>query len=185
ELPFGPGRMLLPNTGPILSRVLERWQLGAIFNWTSGAPLTITGGSNPYGLTNNFPDMVTALPKTFGEVNKTNLAPGVITYFTGIQQVPDPGRANVTTSQSLQGFNGNFALQDAQGRLLLVNPTPGTIGNMGEAWFEGPGRVSLDANLVKRVKIQETKEVELRLDAINVLNHPNFNNPTASINSVL
>jgi hypothetical protein len=55
---------------------------------------------------------------------------------------------------------------------------------LGEAWFEGPGRIALDANLVKRVRIDETKEVEIRLDAINVLNHPNFGNPTANINSI-
>jgi hypothetical protein len=185
ELPFGPGRPLLPNAGPVLSRVLERWQLGAIFNWGSGSPLTLTAGSNPYGLAANYPDMVTALPKSLGEVTKTNLPPGVITYFNGIQQVTDPGRSNVTTLQSLQNFNSNFALADDQGRLLLANPVPGVSGNMGEAWFEGPGRVSLDANLVKRVRIDETKEVELRLDAINVLNHPNFGNPTSNINSTL
>ena len=109
----------------------------------------------------------------------------MITYFTDIQQVPDPGRSTVTPLQSLQTFNSNFALADAQGKLLLVNPAPGTIGNLGEAWFEGPGRVSLDANLVKRVRIDERKEVELRLDAINILNHPNFGNPTGGINSTL
>jgi hypothetical protein len=127
--------------------------------------------------------MVNALPKSFGKVTKTNLAPGVITYFDGLKQVTDPGRASITTQQSLQNFNSNFAIADAQDRLLLVNPLPGAVGNLGEAWFEGPGRISLDANLVKRVRIDERKEVEIRLDAINVLNHPNFGNPTAGINS--
>ena len=123
------------------------------------------------------------MPKNLGNVTKTNLPPGVITYFNGIQQVPDPGRSSITALQSLQNFNSNFALADAQSRLLLVNPVPGTIGNLGDTWFEGPGRVSLDANLVKRVKIDERREVELRLDAVNVLNHPNFGNPTTNINS--
>ena len=183
ELPVGPGRLLLPKAGPVLSRLVERWQLGAIFNWTSGTPLTITAGSNPYGIATNFPDVVTALPKNFGQVTKTNLPPGVISYFAGLQPVTDPGRSGITTVQSLQNFNSNFALADAQGRPILVNPAPGTIGNLGEAWFEGPARTSLDLNLVKRAKIDETRELEIRLDAINVLNHPNFANPTASINS--
>jgi hypothetical protein len=30
----------------------------------------------------------------------------------------------------------------------------------------------------------ETKEFEFRLDAINVLNHPNFGNPSTNINGV-
>ena len=51
-------------------------------------------------------------------------------------------------------------------------------------WIEGPAQFGFDANLLKRVKISETKEFEIRLDAINVLNHPNFGNPTVDINSV-
>ena len=38
-------------------------------------------------------------------------------------------------------------------------------------------------NLIKRVKLAETKEFELRVDAINVLNHPVFDNPNLNINS--
>jgi hypothetical protein len=73
---------------------------------------------------------------------------------------------------------------DSQGDLLLVNPDAGQIGNMGLKWIEGPSRISLDMNLIKRVRIAETKEFELRIDAVNVLNHPNFGNPTLNINSL-
>jgi len=41
----------------------------------------------------------------------------------------------------------------------------------------------LDMNLIKRVKIAETKEFEFRLDALGLLNHPNFGNPNLNINS--
>jgi hypothetical protein len=57
---------------------------------------------------------------------------------------------------------------------------------MGLKWVQGPGNISLDMNLTKRVKLSETKEFELRIDAVNVLNHPNFGAPVAgnlSINS--
>ena len=53
-------------------------------------------------------------------------------------------------------------------------------------WQKGPGNISLDLNVTKKVKITETKEFELRVDAVNVLNHPNFAAPPAanlSINS--
>lgn len=121
------------------------------------------------------------LPKSFGEV-KIPPQPGVITYFEGVQQVADPGRAGITTLQSLQA-NSNLAIADAQGRLVLVNPAVGKLGNLGQTWFEGPGRVSMDANRIKRVRMQETNELVFRLDAINVLNHANFGNPNVSINS--
>jgi hypothetical protein len=66
----------------------------------------------------------------------------------------------------------------------MRNPATGKIGNMGQNWIEGPGVYRLDANLIKRVKIAETKEFELRLDAVNILNHPVFGNPNTDINSV-
>ena len=36
-------------------------------------------------------------------------------------------------------------------------------------------------NLIKRFKIHETKEFEFRVDAVNILNHPNFGNPITNI----
>ena len=153
-------------------------------NISSGSPLTLTTGiNNHWGLTNNFPVLHQSLPKDFGKVKKSGLAPGVITYFDGLQPVNDPIRATVTTLQSTQGASANYAINDAQGKTLLSNPVPGTVGNLRNGYLEGPGNFGLDANLTKVVRIDESKTFELRLDAINVLNHPNFGNPTASINS--
>jgi hypothetical protein len=66
----------------------------------------------------------------------------------------------------------------------MSNPAAGKVGTMGPYWIEGPGQFGLNANLLKRIRISETKEFEVRLDAINVLNHPNFGNPSTDINSV-
>jgi hypothetical protein len=49
--------------------------------------------------------------------------------------------------------------------------------------IEGPGNIRLDLNLIKRVRFQETREFEFRVDVVNALNHPNFGNPTLNINS--
>ena len=183
ELPLGQGQWLLPNASGIVQHLVERWQVGAIFSLSSGQPFSITGAGSPY-LSNgtNYPNMLAAIPKSTGKVTPTS-TPGVETYFDGWKQVADPGKANLTTLQSLQGQNNNLAIQDAQGNMILANTAIGTIGNMGPLWFEGPGSIGFDADLIKRVKITETKEFEVRLDALNVLNHPNWGNPTASINS--
>ena len=101
-------------------------------------------------------------------------------------QVADPAGANVTALQSLQTQFSNKAITDSQGRILLQNPQPGQLGTMGLKWIEGPKNIGLDMNLTKKVKLSETKEFELRMDAVNVLNHPNFGAPAAgnlSINS--
>jgi hypothetical protein len=161
---------------------VERWQLGAIFSLASGAPLTITAPVSTFTqiTTNGTPNIVGDFPKSMGKV--TRVANGVI-YFDGLQQVGDPASANVTTSQGLQSQFSNRAIADSQGRLLLVNPQPGQLGSLGLKWIEGPGSIGFDMNLAKRVRITETKEFELRIDAVNVLNHPNFGIPTLNINS--
>ena len=41
----------------------------------------------------------------------------------------------------------------------------------------------LDVKLIKRVRITESKEFEVRADALNVLNDPHFANPNVNINS--
>jgi hypothetical protein len=181
ELPFGPNRRFLNSAPSWVTRLVEQWQLGGIFTLTSGAPLTITAPVSTFTQqTAGTPNIVGEFPKSAGKV--TRVANGVV-YFDGLGQIPDPARANVTTLQSAQGAFSNRAITDAEGRLLLVNPEPGTLGNLGLRWIEGPGTIGLDMNLIKRVRITETKEFELRLDAINVLNRPNFGNPNVNINS--
>jgi hypothetical protein len=55
---------------------------------------------------------------------------------------------------------------------MLQNPMPGKQGNMGGGTMRQPGRFYLDANLVKTFMFTETRGVQLRVDATNVLNHP-------------
>src|SRR5215510_11352292 len=79
-LPLGPNQKLLASAPTWVSRIVERWQMGAIFSWNSGAPLSFTAGSNPFmqlaplgaGSVNNFPDLVGAFPKGSGQVTITN-----------------------------------------------------------------------------------------------------------------
>jgi len=184
-LPIGPGQKFLANAPGFLQRLIERWQIGGIFSWASGPPLNILAPvttvwqftavppASPLGTAAagyNTPNIVGPFPKNIGKVTK--LANGV-TYFPGLLQIPDPS-ANPTTLQGLNGQFSNKAITDSQGRLLLVNPVPGQVGSLGLRWIEGPGRIGLDVNMIKRLRISESKEFEIRVDTVNVLNHPNF-----------
>jgi hypothetical protein len=163
---------------------VERWQLGGIFNWTSGAPLTITAPTSSWTeLTNQTPMLVGDFPKSAGRAVRAS-APGVITYFEGLQQITDPSVATVTTTNALRDQFSNYAIADAQGRLLLTHPAPGQLGTLARGWIEGPSSLALDLNLIKRVRIDETKEFEVRVDAINVLNTPQWGGPNLNINSL-
>jgi hypothetical protein len=97
--------------------------------------------------------------------------------------VNDPSIASVTSLNGLNGSFSNKAIADANGNLLLVNPGPGQIGNMGLKWIEGPSNLGLNIDLLKRIRISETKEFEFRADAVNVLNHPIFGNPNLNIDN--
>ena len=185
QLPFGAGRGLLANAPGFVQRLVERWQLGGLFSWTSGAPVSILAPVSSVNQVTTFmtPNIAGDVPKSFGQVTK--LANGV-TYFPGIQQIADPGVGGVTTANSLSGQFSNKAITDAQGNLLLTNPTPGQVGNMGLRWIEGNRVLGFDANLIKQVQITETKNFELRVDIVNLLNTPQFATPVVanlSINS--
>ena len=182
ELPFGPGRPFLSDAPGFVRRLVEQWQLGGILSWNSGAPLNITGTTSSFTQgTGNTPVILGDFPKSIGKVTPT--ANGA-TYFPGLQQVTDPGIANVTTVNGLDTRFSNKAIADSQGRMILVNPAPGQLGTLGRAWIEGPSHIGLDMNLVKRVRVSESKTFEVRVDVVNILNTPRWGDPISlDINS--
>jgi hypothetical protein len=182
ELPFGPNRPFLNSGSGVVSRLVEQWQLGAIFSWTSGAPLNINAPISTITQANiNMPLILGDFPKSSGQV--TPVAAGA-QYFPDLRQVDDPSKSAVTTAQGLQTQFSNKAITDARGNVVIANPTPGTLGTLGQRWIEGPGHVRFDANLVKRIRIDETKNFEFRVDVRNILNTTWWSDPDTNINSL-
>jgi hypothetical protein len=68
----------------------------------------------------------------------------------------------------LTGFNGSDQ-----------TCTPGTrhFGNEGRNSLIGPHFRQFDFSIYKKTKITERLQLELRLEAYNLLNHPNFDSP--------
>jgi hypothetical protein len=179
SMPFGPGRALLADAPGWVQRIVEQWQLGGLMRWSSGSPLTfssglstVSGGATPHQLG----------PIPEGKLVK-NTDGRLPNYFQGLVSIVDPGRSAVTTVDTLANGYSNRAIADANGNLIMVNPQPGEVGSMGLRTFHGPARFEFDMNLVKRVRIDERRDFELRADVVNVLNHPVFGNPNVSINS--
>jgi hypothetical protein len=192
ELPFGPNQKFLSSAPRILSRIVERWQLGGIMIWRSGEPLTITAansettwtqvpGQIAIVRTQNMPNILGEFPKSSGEL-KTDSNGGY--YFAGLTQSVDPFRSNITTQQGLQDSFSNQVIRDANGKIILASPSPGVVGTLGRTWIEGPGHIKLDMNLTKRFRIDETKNFEIRMDVVDILNTPYWNNPVVDINDV-
>jgi hypothetical protein len=60
----------------------------------------------------------------------------------------------------------------------------GTFGSSGRNGIYGPGYWNLDTALTKQTPITEHVALQLRFEAFNVFNHPNFNNPVATVSAV-
>jgi hypothetical protein len=161
---------------------VERWQLGGIFSWGSGTPVNVTGanseltwtpipGTINLSRTPNTPNVLGVFPKSSGKLTYTTVGAN---YFAGLNQVADPSFSSVTKLQTLQSSFSNKALADANGNIILANAAPGTVGTLGQNWIEGPTHAGFDVNLVKRVRIRESKELEIRVDAVNVMNNPRW-----------
>ena len=58
----------------------------------------------------------------------------------------------------------------------MVPDTTGTYGTAGRNVVRGPGQFNIDASLIKSTKFGRTT-LELRAEAFNLLNHPQFADP--------
>jgi len=197
ELPIGPGSLLFSKSSGWVARLIEHWQTGIIFNVSSGNPRTIIGAHTMYATGNqnldsgqNRVDIVSPL---FDQEMKGHVAwngPGNnsgLYYGDKFTFVPDP-QCQITNRTDANGFNlfanGSCTLQAVAvrnedgtvGPIVLQNPLPGHRGNMPFS-LEAPGKWKFDANLSKRFKLTESKSLQFRLDALNVMNHPDVADP--------
>ncbi|PYR75291.1 MAG: hypothetical protein DMF86_15680 [Acidobacteria bacterium] len=58
--------------------------------------------------------------------------------------------------------------------------TTGTYGSTGRNTMRGPGQFNIDASIIKNTRFGRF-EHELRIEAFNVLNHPQFAQPNGQI----
>ena len=62
-------------------------------------------------------------------------------------------------------------------------PAKGTWGNAGRALVRAPGLFQIDTAIARNIKVTERTNVSLRMEAFNVLNHPELGSPTANLSS--
>ncbi len=122
--------------------------------WNVGAVLLLQAGS-PYGLTT--------------QTNTTNA-------FT-----PGPQRVNVLRNPALSASQQRT--DRAFDTTAVAAPAPYTFGNSARALVTGNGIINLDLSLLKNHRWGERKNVQLRLESFNLLNHPNFEEPGRALGS--
>jgi hypothetical protein len=117
---------------------------------------------------------------------------------TQVAQVDSKGYAFATASANCnlralaqrvpEGTPGSFYLNAASQTdpavYVLLNPGPGENGQLQPNSLTRFGFWSLDANLQKSIRLTESKQLTFRVDATNVLNHPEPFIPLFTTNNV-
>jgi hypothetical protein len=192
ELPIGPNKLLFPNSSGWFARVIERWQMGFIYNISQGAPRTFVAPNHLYA--NGRPNIVGPWTNPGGSVdwngqNGNFFRDQFVTYQDPQCSNSVTGLDNLQASCTLRGLavvvpSGTpgailvNAATSTYGVPLLENPNPGQQGNLGTYTLRTLPRWRLDANLSKTFRISETKSAQLRMDATNIFNHPTPADPT-------
>jgi hypothetical protein len=60
-------------------------------------------------------------------------------------------------------------------------PARGTFGNMERNALRGPGYWRVDASLFKNIRLGGDRDLQIRLEAVNVFNHVNLGNPDSEV----
>jgi hypothetical protein len=211
ELPVGPNQLLFAKSSGWVARLIEKWQSGIVFNWGSGQPrdtfssqmLYLGGGNQPQSR----PDIVGPWvnPETHFKQNGPNNDTGTIYgYPSPYVTFADPQCSNLVGATDSMGFSlrdnctlnalaklvpsgtaGAMLMPDGKtyGLPVLQNSLPRTQGTQGARMLRLPGRWFFDANISNTFKLSESKTLQFRIDANNILNHPNPGEPNFNITS--
>jgi hypothetical protein len=169
ELPFGSGKAFLNGTGKALDRIVGGWEFHGVARTQSGVPFSL-GNVRLVGMTRKelqdairlrfdntrTPNVVFLLPQDI--VDNTIRAFNVsATSATGYSTRGVPtGRyiAPANSATCIQVFTGDCGFTD-----LVVHGTPFT---------------RFDLSVVKKTRIKESVNFELRAEFLNAFNHINF-----------
>jgi len=178
ELPIGPGKALMRNSSGLAARLVEGWQASFIVNLSTGQPGSIAAANMLYA--SGVADIVG--PFTSAGKVEWNGQFGNFFGSNTLSKIPDPQCASVA-SELRQYCTLQAVVDTKAGRTVLQNPQPGRRGTLGRQTIELPGSWDFDAAMSKTVRLTESKRLQVRLDATNILNHPVPSNPTLNINS--
>jgi hypothetical protein len=170
ELPFGRGGLAFRRG--IGRLVFGEWQLGGLMSWRSGRPLNITSGIGTFHRSD------------VSDENTVDLTQGVTAgAIRDLARRRNIGDGVFYLDPCLSSFLGGACTDPSAMQGLFALPQPGQLGQLGQTILFGPGRLIVDMSLLKRVRIGERKNFELRWEVFNVLNRANFAAPVLSITS--
>jgi hypothetical protein len=140
--------------------LVNGWEIAPFFHILSGAPFNITDGSDISltGIGNDRPNLVSGV--------------NPVKYV----KIQGAGAAN---TQANHGYLNPAAFCFNQTG-CSPQEAPGTYGNLQRNMISGPMFFQFDSQLSRIWQLHERWSLDTRLEAFNVLNHPNFSNPGSS-----
>jgi Carboxypeptidase regulatory-like domain/TonB dependent receptor len=153
EMPFGRGKKIGSGMNRAADILVGGWQTNGILSLRTGQPFTISGTSCQGQWGKCLPDVVTG--------HDPNAA-------------PSGGRS--------PGTNGLW-FDPSAFQVAYQNPSTGvyTGGNLGLQSNTGPPTRTLDLSVFKTFAITERFQLQLRAEAINLANTPQFSTPDGSL----
>ena len=147
------------DKGRLMEEVAGGWQLSSIITAQKGTPFSIgQWNTDPgVGMWNNRADLVSGVSTNMGKGSRADWAN------------PNKGYFNEAA----------FTLP-----VSCSDKTPGWCGfgdTSRNAYF-GPGVFGIDSSIMKNWTLTEGKTFQFRWDAFNATNHPNFGNPSSTVN---
>jgi hypothetical protein len=144
----------------LTSAVVNNWELAPLFHIASGAALNVTAGQDNSlnGVGNDRP----------------NLVPGVNPYVkTAFRNGAGTANRQYLNTAAFQQVTANCPV-DKNNKILPGCQYWGTFGNIRRNSFRTPPFLQFDAQISRVFPIHESLAATLRLEAFNVLNHPDF-----------
>lgn len=164
QLPIGRGRMILSGSNRIVDSLIGGWELSSMFIWQSGVPQGIPG----YYLHN---------AKVSRHIQKNN---GYIRVFAPhAEHYVQSGNTYVVQQYEGSINNGSTFHYDYDGPTpstpyFLDVPSYAPSAMVEYSGVRTAGVRQFDSSFAKNFAIYENLRFQLRLDAFNVLNHPEW-----------
>ena len=171
-LPFGRGKLLGKNISKGWNRLIGGWEISGIYNYAMGTPINLPTNSAFFKGGDPGRDFKrtdsqwfdTSFFAPFPQRNTTVEQLRSYPSWTGVQNLP--GYEWAPTSATDQTRNGVY--QDFR---TWVSNNPVRFASV-----RNPADFELALGLRKNVQLTETMRVQLRMDAFNALNRPQFAN---------
>ena len=159
NVPYGRGQRFGANIPRALDEAVGGWQANTIVTIEGGTPFDINTGNAGGSTIDNRADVF---------------------HYQGVPRALVGGTSNANNRTYFSGSFGTPPTITANGTTIFTRP-----GNVARNQFFGPGYTDVDFGIFKDFAITERVKFQLRAQAYNLFNTPEFTNPDGSLQDAL